>query len=148
MNGRRAPRRRSTESAQNFPRLLRALGASAPAPGGLCLGRFKGRPAWRQGAGQDDLWSSLQGVVCSDSVSPTGWNQRVQAGWLAGEWVGARVGSEVLLEEKLAGANRTLRDLRNGGAVQDDPASRERGFSQCPGQVRKSGLLSQGGRRA
>lgn len=68
--------------------------------------------------------------------------------WLAGGWVGARVGSEVLLEEKLGGANRALRDLRNGGAVQVDPASREGGFSQCSGQVRKSGLLTQGGQRA
>ena len=43
-----------------------------------------GRPAWRQGAGCDDVWSALQGVVCSDSVS---WASSRRASWLAG-WVG------------------------------------------------------------
>ena len=47
-----------------------------------------GRPAWRQGAGCDDLRSVLQGVVCSDSVS---WASSRRASWLAG-WVG-RVGA-------------------------------------------------------
>lgn len=57
------------------------------------------RPAWRQGAGCDDLWSALQGVVCSDSVSPAGSSKSFLAGWL-GRWVGTWMDSELFLEEK------------------------------------------------
>lgn len=56
--------------------LLAAPGARSKGPSArqALSGPICGGPACRQGAGRDDLWSSLQGLLCSDSVSRAGSN--------------------------------------------------------------------------